>query len=82
MSPEKPALIIIDMQRGMSGESAGRRNNPDAEQNIASLLDAWRAATDYNGLLRTAEEVHAMALANLDGEYATIAKAAELRNAI
>jgi hypothetical protein len=27
---------------------------------------------DYSGIKRTADEVHAMALANLDGEYATI----------
>jgi nicotinamidase-related amidase len=184
MSTRKPALIIIDMQRGMSGESAGPRNNSDAEQNMASLLAAWRAArapivhvrhisrmpgslfwpgqpgvefqpklapldqehvveknvpdafintglerwlhsrgverlvivgvstncsvestartsgnlgfktfvasdatfafakADYNGLHRTAEEVHAMALANLDGEFASVLKTAELRNAL
>ncbi|MGQ9426993.1 cysteine hydrolase family protein [Gilvimarinus sp. F26214L] len=28
--------------------------------------------TDYNGILRSAEEVHAMSLANLQGEYAEI----------
>jgi len=44
MHPMFPALIIIDMQRGMSGSAAGRRNNPDAEQNIAFLLAGWRAA--------------------------------------
>jgi nicotinamidase-related amidase len=38
------ALIIIDMQRGMSSESAGPRNNPNAEQNIAALLATWRTA--------------------------------------
>jgi nicotinamidase-related amidase len=27
---------------------------------------------DYNGILRTAEEVHAMSLSNLEGEYAII----------
>lgn len=30
------------------------------------------AMTDYAGTLRSAEEVHAMSLANLDGEYATV----------
>ncbi len=176
----QPALIIIDMQRGMSSPSAGRRNNPDAEMNIAKLLSAWRAAgapivhvrhisrtpgspfwpgqpgvefqqelspqpsehvveknvpdafvntgmeqwlllrgirrlvivgvstnnsveatarsagnlgfktyvasdgtftfdkTDYTGTHRTAAEVHAMSLANLDGEYATIAVTEQL----
>jgi nicotinamidase-related amidase len=39
-----PALIIIDMQKGMADPAAGRRNNPDAEHNIALLLAAWREA--------------------------------------
>jgi nicotinamidase-related amidase len=167
------------MQQGMSSAAAGPRNNPQAEHNIAALLDAWRNANaplvhvrhmsrtagslfwpgqpgaefqqrlaplptehvveknvpdalintglerwlrvrgvtrllivgvstnnsveatartagnlgfdtrvvadatfafdkvDYTGTHRTADEVHAMALANLDGEYATIVTTAE-----
>lgn len=38
-----PALIIIDMQHGMSLPAAGARNNPGAERAIAALLAAWRA---------------------------------------
>jgi len=38
-----PALIIIDMQRGMADPAAGERNNPHAEENIATLLHAWRS---------------------------------------
>jgi nicotinamidase-related amidase len=38
------ALLIIDMQRGMAEPRSGRRNNPRAEDNIATLLAAWRAA--------------------------------------
>ncbi|QTN27979.1 cysteine hydrolase [Rhodoferax sp. AJA081-3] len=38
------ALLIIDMQRGMADAKAGRRNNPQAEDNIARLLAAWRQA--------------------------------------
>ena len=38
------ALIIIDMQKGMADPAAGTRNNPEAEQNIAALLRAWREA--------------------------------------
>lgn len=34
------------------------------------------ARLDYNGLLRSAEEVHAMSLANLDGEYCRVVKTA------
>jgi nicotinamidase-related amidase len=39
-----PCLIIIDMQQGMANSAAGSRNNPQAEDNIAQLLQAWRAA--------------------------------------
>lgn len=37
------ALIIIDMQKGMCEPKLGRRNNPQAEDNIDRLLAAWRA---------------------------------------
>jgi nicotinamidase-related amidase len=37
------ALIIIDMQRGVTSPAAGPRNNPDAERNIGALLAAWRS---------------------------------------
>lgn len=37
------ALMIIDMQQGMSWPQAGERNNPQAEHNIAELLAHWRA---------------------------------------
>jgi nicotinamidase-related amidase len=179
-----PALIIVDMQRGMADPSAGRRNNPEAEENIVSLLSAWRAAEfplvhvrhlsrtpgspfwpgqvgaefqarlaptaaehvvdknipdaflntglerwlrvrgienlvvvgvstnnsvestvrtasnlgfrvtvvadatfafekpDYDGVLRTAAEVHAMSLANLSGEFAAVARTTELLGAL
>jgi nicotinamidase-related amidase len=39
-----PTLIIIDMQKGMATAAAGPRNNPNAERNIAALLNAWRKA--------------------------------------
>lgn len=44
MQVSTAALIIIDMQKGMADPAAGTRNNPEAEQNIAALLRAWRAA--------------------------------------
>jgi len=37
-----PALLIVDMQVGMSWPSSGVRNNVGAETAIASLLAAWR----------------------------------------
>ena len=44
MSTQKTALIIIDMQQAMCSPTLPPRNNPEAEQNIAILLDAWRQA--------------------------------------
>jgi nicotinamidase-related amidase len=44
MQGPPPTLIIIDMQKGMRSPAAGRRNNPQAESNIAELLNAWRKA--------------------------------------
>lgn len=38
-----PALLIIDMQQGMR-DTPAPRNNPHAEQRIAHVLAAWRAA--------------------------------------
>ena len=40
--PATAALIIIDVQRAIDHPSWGERNNPDAEKNMAALLDAWR----------------------------------------
>lgn len=37
------ALIVIDVQKGLDeSEYWGERNNPDAEQNMARLLNVWR----------------------------------------
>jgi nicotinamidase-related amidase len=39
---QNTALILIDVQKGFDDPVWGRRNNPDAEMNIATLLHKWR----------------------------------------
>ena len=38
------ALIVIDVQQGFDEPYWGARNNPGAEDSIAAVLGAWRAA--------------------------------------
>ncbi len=42
---QKPALLLIDLQKGFDNEAyyGGNRNNPDAEANAQRILERWRA---------------------------------------
>lgn len=41
---DNAALILIDVQQGFDEPRWGARNNPEAEQRMATLLKAWREA--------------------------------------
>ncbi|MDQ0939246.1 cysteine hydrolase family protein [Streptomyces sp. V1I1] len=41
---ENAALVVVDVQKGFDElDFWGRRNNPEADENIASLIDVWQA---------------------------------------
>ncbi|MEM8810570.1 MAG: cysteine hydrolase family protein [Cyanobacteria bacterium P01_G01_bin.38] len=40
--PSDAVLIIIDVQKAIDHPSWGRRNNPQAEENMGRLLEKWR----------------------------------------
>ncbi|CAM5624808.1 cysteine hydrolase family protein [Streptomyces narbonensis] len=39
---ENAALVVVDVQKGFELDFWGRRNNPEAEGNIAALIDVWQ----------------------------------------
>jgi nicotinamidase-related amidase len=43
--PENTALIIVDVQKSFDQPSWGRRNNPEAEENIVRILEKWRSTS-------------------------------------
>jgi nicotinamidase-related amidase len=43
---EQRALLVVDVQRGFDDPALGPRDNPQAEENIARLIAAWRRCGD------------------------------------
>lgn len=68
------ALVICGVITNNSVEATARMaGNLGFETVVVSDATATFGRTDYSGTWRNAGEVHAMSLANLDGEYARIA---------
>ena len=69
-------LDIVGVSTNNSVEATVRTagNHGFDVQLVADATFAFEKC-DYNGVLRTAEDVHAMSLANLDEEYASIVRA-------
>jgi nicotinamidase-related amidase len=40
---DRAALIVVDVQQGFGDPVWGPRNNPGSEENIATLIGAWRS---------------------------------------
>ena len=72
-------LVLIGASTNNSIESTARTAS-NLGFKVIVVADACFtfAKTDYAGTARTAEEVHAMSLANLHGEYAQVMASAEL----
>jgi nicotinamidase-related amidase len=76
-------LVIVGVSTNNSVEATARTaGNLGFETQVVADATFAFDKVDYSGTNRTADEVHAMALANLDGEYATITTTERLLRAI
>ena len=73
------SLVLVGVSTNNSVEASARSagNLGFSTRVVADATFAFEKR-DYGGTLRSAEEVHLMSLANLDGEYATIVSTEEL----
>ena len=46
------ALLVVDVQRGFDDPELGPRDNPEAEENVAKLIAAWRRRGEPTALTR------------------------------
>lgn len=67
------SVVIVGVSTNNSVESTARTaGNLGFATYVVSDGTYAYTKTDFNGVQRSAEDVHAMALANLDGEYAKV----------
>lgn len=73
------ALVVAGVSSSNSVEATVRMaGNLGFETYLVADGSFTYGKMDWNGVPRTADEVHAMALANMDGEYCTVVSAAAL----
>ena len=71
-------LVIVGVSTSNSVEATVRSaGNLGFDTYVVSDATFTFAKQDYAGIYRTGEEVHAMSLANLDGEYAEVVSTEE-----
>lgn len=76
------SVVIVGVSTNNSVENTARTaGNLGFKTFVVSDCTFAFEKADFNGVQRTADEVHAMALANLDGEYATVIRSQDLLNA-
>jgi nicotinamidase-related amidase len=76
-------VIVVGVSTNNSVEATARAaGNLGFMTYVAADATFAFAKRDFDGIPRTAQEVHAMSLANLHGEYATVSTAAELLGAL
>jgi len=67
------AVLVVGVSTNNSVESTARTaGNLGIRTYVAADACYAYAQTDFDGVLRSPQEVHAMALSNLHGEYATV----------
>ena len=76
-------MAIVGVSTNNSVEATARTaGNLGFQTSVVSDATFAFAKTDYAGNRRSADDVHAMALSNLQGEYARVVTASELLNVL
>jgi len=76
-------VVIVGVSTNISVECSVRSaGNLGFKVTVVEDATFTFARPDHAGMARSADEVHAMSLANMDGEYATVASTAQVLPAI